>query len=624
MNIKKIIIPFILIWLVFLTGCDEKEFVVNFIGYNNEIIDTFIVNEEEEIKYPSVPVIEGYDFIGWDKEIKYTDSNVIIKAQYQIKTYTVVFYDTNDNLLSHQKVEYGKNAVEPEVPDITGYKFVGWSKDINNIKKDLDVIPVYESKTYVVKFYDINREVLEEKKVKHGESVEAPEAPKVEGYRFLYWKDFLDNITSDLEVSAIYSAEEYIIKFYDGMGKVISKEKVSYGKSANEPNIPQLEGHTFVGWDKDFKNIKSNLNIYPFFERNEYTVEFYDAFDILISTQKVKYGDSAIAPKEPQKKGYIFQKWNIDYTIVHGDLKIYPIFKGQKCYVTFYESIGKPYDIIDIEYGKTAYQPNDPDKYNYIFMGWYEDSWLSIKYDFSKEVTENIDLYAKFEINAVKVTNAITTNYIKGIVKIYNKSYNTILGIPTTSSTSLGSGFCFHIQNGCYYILTNCHVAVKNPEYNNQEFIIEDYKGNTYKGYLYKNPNKTVSAIASSYDLACLYFKPSYTEVIKLELADVNPNVLEDVISIGSPEGQTNSIAYGSVQNYKKITLSNTPTYLSNVQFDVICHNGYLNNGSSGGPILNANFEVIGVNYAGTKPVYYGYAVPIEKVKEFLKLYVYN
>lgn len=96
------------------------------------------------------------------------------------------------------------------------------------------------------------------------------------------------------------------------------------------------------------------------------------------------------------------------------------------------------------------------------------------------------------------------------------------------------------------------------------------------------------------------------------------------MISIGSPEGQTNSIAYGSAQNYKKITLSNTPTYLSNVQFDVICHNGYLNNGSSSGPILNANFEVIGVNYAGTKPVYYGYAVPIEKVKEFLKLYVYN
>lgn len=268
--------------------------------------------------------------------------------------------------------------------------------------------------------------------------------------------------------------------------------------------------------------------------------------------------------------------------------------------------------------------PVEPSKMNYIFNGWYKDPYFNYKYDFSKEVTESFKLYANYKINAVALTNQISTDLIKGVVKVYNKSVDTFLGLPISSSTSQGSGFCFHIQDGYYYILTNCHVAIIEDSYTYQNFTVVDYQGNEYKAYLYKNPNKKVSAIAAEYDLACLYFKPSSTNVKKLEFGSYNPSQLDDVIAIGAPKGQSNAITYGNVRSYKQITLTDTPKRESNVTFDIICHSAYTNNGSSGGPLLNSNLEVIGVNYAGSTSGSQEYAIPLKKVKEFLKDYVYN
>lgn len=296
---------------------------------------------------------------------------------------------------------------------------------------------------------------------------------------------------------------------------------------------------------------------------------------------------------------------------------------AQKYLVTFIYNNGMPSSKVTVKDGETVSTPNDPKKTNYIFSGWYTESSYIYKYDFSKPITKNLTLYAKYEIDAVTLTNKISTDVIKGVVKIYNKSYNTFLGIETSSSTSQGTGFCFQVQNGYYYVLTNCHVAKKDSSYDKQKFTIEDYQGKTYEGYLYKNPNKSVAAIAASYDLACLYFKPSSTNVKKLSIVSNNLVYKDDVISLGAPKAQSNSITYGYIYDYRKVTLSDTPTSLSNVTFEVVYHNAYINKGSSGGPLLDANLNVIGVNYAGNSSGA-GYAIPAAKVKEFLRYYVYN
>ncbi|MBR5144499.1 MAG: trypsin-like peptidase domain-containing protein [Clostridia bacterium] len=299
--------------------------------------------------------------------------------------------------------------------------------------------------------------------------------------------------------------------------------------------------------------------------------------------------------------------------------------------VSFYHEDGTLYERVEVTEGDTVSMPKDPYKTNHVFLGWYSSKVYGQKYDFSQKVTGNLSLYARYEISATDITNEISRNTMKSIVTIRMRSYNTvdlwILGEYETESTgwSQGSGFCYEAHDGYYFIMTNCHVAVKEPGYKYTEYEIIDYKGNKYTGYLYKNPSKSSSAIDPEYDLACLYFKSSSTEVAPLEILKTNPKLNDDAILLGTPGSQTNSITFGKVREYTTITLNNLEAYSSNVTFDVIRHDAGTKGGSSGGPLLNSDLKVIGVNYAGQSgggPR--GYAIPAERVWEFLYKYVYD
>ena len=78
---------------------------------------------------------------------------------------------------------------------------------------------------------------------------------------------------------------------------------------------------------------------------------------------------------------------------------------------------------------------------------------------------------------------------------------------------------------------------------------------------------------------------------------------------------------------YKKFEPKAETIEKSNVTFDVIKHTAFINNGSSGGGLLNYNQELIGINFASsvnstTEEFVTGYAIPIEKVREFLDIYL--
>ncbi len=415
-----------------------------------------------------------------------------------------------------------------------------------------------------------------------------------------------------------------------------SNEKKSYDVSNSYFSPVTYKPHTYTTF-----NLKTGGTTYEYVltcttscsvSLYEYTadVKLYSSSNTLLETKKISKSKSIEANNDfsfdvEVTKQIQTSTASIDVTFAG---KSYDKLNTttKKYQVTFIYNNGTSNSKVIVEEGKTISTPQTPQKTNYVFNGWYTESSFINRYDFSKAVTKDITLHAKYDIDAVTLTNKISTDLIKGVVKVYNKSYNTFLGIETSSSTSQGSGFCFHIQNGYYYILTNCHVAQKDSSYDKQKYTIEDYQGKTYEGYLYKNPNKSVSAIAASYDLACLYFKPTSTSVKKLSIVSSNPLVNDDVISLGAPKAQSNSITYGRIYSYQKITLSNTPASESNVTFNVISHNAFINNGSSGGPLLNANLDVVGVNYAGVagNSSRRGYAIPAEKVKEFLRTYVYN
>ena len=95
MKIFKIIICLFILFVF--VGCGS-EYEVKFLGFDDVEIKTEIVKAKDEITYPKVPNVEGYEFTGWDKEIINVSENTIIKAQYKKLVYVVNFYNKNKEL----------------------------------------------------------------------------------------------------------------------------------------------------------------------------------------------------------------------------------------------------------------------------------------------------------------------------------------------------------------------------------------------------------------------------------------------------------------------------------------------------------------------------------------------
>ena len=61
---------------------------VTFKGMNGENLSTQRVEKGENASYPSAPLVQGYEFTGWDKDARNVQENITITAQYKKKAQT--------------------------------------------------------------------------------------------------------------------------------------------------------------------------------------------------------------------------------------------------------------------------------------------------------------------------------------------------------------------------------------------------------------------------------------------------------------------------------------------------------------------------------------------------------
>lgn len=167
--------------------------------------------------------------------------------------------------------------------------------------------------------------------------------------------------------------------------------------------------------------------------------------------------------------------------------------------------------------------------------------------------------------------------------------YNSIFVIY--SGNSLGSGFA--IGENC--IITNAHVIT-----NKNSTEIATYKGEKYKAF--------VVAMDSDLDIAVLStskarFKPLPTAGLS-EL-----NLGDDVYAIGAPNSLSYTLTKGVISSKERTVDSHCF-----IQTDAA-----INTGNSGGPLLNDDGKVIGVNsYKMSNSEGIGLAIPIETVIKYL------
>ena len=84
--------------------------------------------------------------------------DTLLVAQF-IQTFVVQFFDFNEVLIEKQIIDKGDNAIAPEPPIVENYDFIGWDKELSNIQSNLDVYAIYEQKVNDIENILIDRYV---------------------------------------------------------------------------------------------------------------------------------------------------------------------------------------------------------------------------------------------------------------------------------------------------------------------------------------------------------------------------------------------------------------------------------------------------------------------------------
>ena len=210
---------------------------------------------------------------------------------------------------------------------------------------------------------------------KNSKFAELVPEPTKENYTFAGWYngnekfDFTTVPTGDVTLTAKWTAKDYEVSFVTEHGKAPTSQNVPYNEPAKDPGELMAEGYTFDGW---------------------YTDDNYSTkFDF---TKPIKSNTT------------VYAKWTAkDYE------------------VSFITEHGKAPDSQNVPYNKTATNPGELTAEGYTFDGWYADADYTTKFDFTKPITGDTKVYAKWEKNAPVLPDTYELNvsgafvYVDGV-----------------------------------------------------------------------------------------------------------------------------------------------------------------------------------------------------------------
>ena len=227
----------------------------------------------------------------------------------------------------------------------------------------------------------------------------------------------------------------------------------------------------------------------------------------------------------------------------------------------------------------------------------------------SKKIAAIMLIIISSLISGIMMNNGVQSkeNDLKGEefinVTVYERINPAIVLVEAQLPDGISSGTgCVINRNGV--ILTSSHV-VERSSY----IEVTTSKGEVYKAEVIKSEN-------TNGDLALLRIKPQKPLPATIKLGDSSlVKVGQKVLAIGNPFGFNGTLTTGIVSriDYER----------NKIQTDAA-----INPGSSGGPILNANGEVIGISQSIFNPdnnksnIGIGFAVPANEVKKMISSYM--
>lgn len=206
-----------------------------------------------------------------------------------------------------------------------------------------------------------------------------------------------------------------------------------------------------------------------------------------------------------------------------------------------------------------------------------------------------------------------------GIASSVDKVMNSVVVVQTYQNNKLystGTGFVFQVDDTNGYILTNNHVVTNGNEFyivftNNEKVKVDLVGKDVYSDIAVLSVSKskvlTVAEIGSSNDL----------------------RVGDTTFAVGAPlDSDTYSwtVTRGILSGKdRKVSVNLNTTGNSSVVMSVLQTDTAINSGNSGGPLCNANGEVIGITnmkISNTQVEGMGFAIPIETAIEFANKFI--
>jgi len=226
----------------------------------------------------------------------------------------------------------------------------------------------------------------------------------------------------EISVSTIYT-----VSFQANGGSPVPLNQVSSnGGKISEPEIMTKANYIFVGWFKekelinqwnfDIHSITNNITLYAKWNPEIYTVSFNaNGGNYNPEQQNIAYGEKVVTPSIIHKTGFGFggwfkeadciNAWDFHTDIITGNLILYAMWDINFHIVSFEPNGGNPTpEQQEIAYNCEVLIPSNINKTGYGLVGWFKEPELINLWDFdNNKITENITLYAKWDVNYYKV-----------------------------------------------------------------------------------------------------------------------------------------------------------------------------------------------------------------------------
>lgn len=217
-------------------------------------------------------------------------------------------------------------------------------------------------------------------------------------------------------------------------------QTINRGEKFTKPAEPPKENHTFAGWyngdekfdfDADTTKAPNVLNLVAKWDINKYTVQFVSDYGSF-ADQTVEHGKPIDTGKLtiPDVDGYTFGGWYADNTYstkfdftkpIKSNTKVYAKWTAKDYEVSFITDHGDAPTSQNVPYNETADDPGKLTEEGYTFDGWYTDAAYSTEFDFTKPITGDTKVYAKWEKNAPVLPDTYELNvsgafvYVDGV-----------------------------------------------------------------------------------------------------------------------------------------------------------------------------------------------------------------